>query len=1002
MLKHMKTALSAAILPIVMIGLLLATSGLMAQDEDEDETADRADSAQEQTQARSEEQEESAPADRMVVTGSRIRRFDLETSTPVSTIDSEEIEARGYTNVAEAMLDSPLVSGSATPQNTDYDGSAIGSGQFFIDLANLGSQRTLTLVNGRRMVSSNSAGNGAGGNQVDASVIPTGLIDRIEIVQVGGAAVYGTDAISGVVNYILKKDFEGAEVDVQYGDTSKGDFGATSVRGTFGRNFLDQRANVALNLEYTDSPSLLSTEREATARAYATVANPAYEGPGSGVPARLPIHDRRFPEYNEHGVLFSIPAPLPAFLVTQDGTPLHFDGEGNLRPYDPGTYYQPAFASGGDGYHYADLAALRSSVERLNANLLGHVDLTDDIRLSTELLFSRVDRVDPRGTQIYNATLLGDANAAIPFSLDNPFLTDQARSVLQDATYFIPGQGELPYVGQPIYLSKAWEDLVPTRDIEDSTDTWRAMVSLDGDLYLNNRSYYWSISGSHAETSGTSESWGLDQERFEHAINATRDADGNIVCADPAPADCAPINPFGHGNLSAAAREYVSARFRNDYDNRQQNFLATLGGSLADLPAGEVPFSVGYEYRNEKAVFTPNQAAREGIGRGQAIVGVSGSYSTHELSGELDLPLIGAHQDLAVAQNVDLSTAVRLVDNSLAGTELVWNAGINWQFNEHLKFRATRGRSFRTPSLTELLLPERTQLMAAGTDPCDPRNIDAGSNPDVRRANCQAMFDELGVDGSDFTSEAQNFAIEGVLSGNPDLGSETANSFSAGVVWQPSFIEGLDITLDHVDIEITNAIESFTLENALQVCYDSEVQPEGICGLFTRDDEAQIVDARSSFINAGVKRYRAQNLGVNYRTGLGPGRLDAGLKTTHVALNEQSVTGFDRTRIDGTTLQPSWHSKLNLIYQQGPMQFGYFVDYLPSTRSDRNATAETTPHHRIASNIVHSLSFRYQAGQSATLRAGVKNLSDRGPSYPTVHYGDILGRRYYVGVNYRF
>lgn len=984
----------------VLLLLTVSVQPLYAQDVAHDER----DQGHE-TENRTEKDEDQADADvreaseRLVVTGSRIRRIDLETSTPVSTISAERIQTRGYTNAADALLDSPLSSGSSTPRNVDYNGSAIGSGQYFISLANLGSQRTLTLVNGRRMVSSNSSGNGSGGNQVDASIIPVGLIDRIEIVQVGGAAVYGTDAIAGVVNYILKDDFEGLELDGQYSDSSAGDYGVTSLRGTFGKNFLEQRANLAVNLEYSDSPYLMATEREATARGYATAANPDYDGPGSGETARLPILDRRFAEYNEHGVLFSVPAPLPSFFVSHDGAPLQFDANGNLRPYDPGTYYQPAFSSGGDGYRYAGLSALHSSVERLNANLLGHLDLENGMRLSSEVLFSGTERIDPQGTQIYNATLLEGADAAIPFTLDNPFLTDQARKTLQEASYFIPGQGDLPYVGQPIYLSKAWEDLVHSREIRDRTDTFRALVSLEGDWYSGGRYFYWTLSGSHAETRGSHRAWGLDQERFENAISAVRNSDGQIVCADRSAAGCAPINPFGNGNVSEAAREYISTRFRHDYDNRQQNFLATLGGTLWELPAGEIPFSVGYEYRVEKAAFSPNDAAAAGVGRDQPVLGIAGRYHTHEVSGELDIPLL---EGLRFAREVDLNTAVRLVDNSLAGNEFVWNAGLNWQFNDQLKFRATRGRSFRTPSLTELFLPERSQSMAASHDPCDQRNIDAGLSPDVRRANCQAMFDERGMDGRGFVSNAQNVSIRGVLSGNSELESEVAHSLSAGFVWQPSFADGLSFMVDHIDIRIDNAIETFTLQDSLQVCYDSSEQPADICSLFVRDDEGQIVDARSSFINAGYKRYKAQNIGVHYDSPLAAGHLSIALDTTHVALNEQSVTGMDLTRIDDTARLPAWRSNLNMSYRLDSLEFGYFIDFLPRTRVSRTDSPETTPHYRIASNTVHGLSVRYDLSNLLSLRAGVHNLFDRQPSYPTVYYGDILGRRFHAGINLRF
>ena len=563
--------------------------------------------AQDQTTESSEERSEAVakPDERIAVTGSRIRRVDMETSTPVSLIGADEIEARGYTNVAEAMINSPLVMGSNIPEN-DFSGGSIGSGQYFINLSNLGSQRTLTLVNGRRMVSTNSPGNGAGGNQVDASIIPVGLIDRVEVIQVGGAAVYGSDAISGVVNYILKDDFEGANFDVQYGDSESGDFATTSLRGTFGTNFDNNSGNIAVNVEYTDSPALYGADRPWTANAYSTVANPNYGGPGSGTSARLPVNDHRFMEHNQHGVLFSIPAPLPMFLVSNDGSPLRFDSQGNLVPYDIGTYYQPAFSDGGEGYSRSQMMSLRSAIDRLNVNVVGHKYLANDIKLSTEVLYSKVGRDDPQGTQLYNSTLLTGDTAAIGFTLDNPFLTDQAREVLQNSSYFLPGAGTLPYVGQPIYVSKAWEDLVPSRNVANDTETWRVMVGLDGDFSHNNKFYYWSVSASTASNEGTTERWGVNTANFANAIQATRDGDGNIVCANADAVGCAPLNPFGNGNVSQAARDYVSLWLEDTYENTQTNFLATLGGTLAEISGGEIAFSVAYEYRQEEAKFSGN------------------------------------------------------------------------------------------------------------------------------------------------------------------------------------------------------------------------------------------------------------------------------------------------------------------------------------------------------------------------------------------------------------
>ena len=251
----------------------------------------------------------------VVVTGSRIRRSATDTSAPVVMVDQQSLTDRGFVSAAQAL--NQLTSANPALNLAPGSGGPSGSGQQFPALFGLGTGRTLTLVNGRRMVTSSS---GLGDAQVDANVIPTGLLDRVEIVQGSGAAVYGSDAIAGVINYVLKKDFQGLEVDVQTGNADRGDYQVNNARVTWGSNFAEERGNVALNVEWADSPVLGYGARPRGALARITGTNPNDTGPNDGIPSVREILDARFWNFNENGVVYNTPAPVLGLMTSLNGT----------------------------------------------------------------------------------------------------------------------------------------------------------------------------------------------------------------------------------------------------------------------------------------------------------------------------------------------------------------------------------------------------------------------------------------------------------------------------------------------------------------------------------------------------------------------------------------------------------------------------------------------------------------------------------------------------------
>ena len=958
----------------------------------------------------------------IVVTGSRIRRDVADEGAPRIVLGEEVIEDRGYSSAAEALNE--LTVNSPQLSQADNSGEASGSGQQFPNLFGLGPGRTLTLVNGRRMVTTSS---GLGDAQVDANIIPLGLLERVEVVEGGGAAVYGSDAIAGVVNYVLKDDFEGIELDAQNGISSRGDYHTYSLRGTVGTNFADGRGNIAADIGYSKSPVLRFEDRPLSALARLTVTNPDDTGPNDGIPSVRELLDARFWEFNANGVLFNTPAPITSFLTQANGVPLQFAPDGSLQPFDPGSDVGIPFASGGDGFSYRNLVGLRTGVERLTGNVVAHYDLTDSITLRAEGLYARTEGDEiPQGQSrtILNA---GTYAGPITFTTNNPFLSDSARQTLSAAN---PGFA----AGAPIFLSKYFFDLTPSNSQTYKTETYRGVLGIEGDFSAGWRNFYWSVSGSYARVDGAQRRWEVDNAKYSNAIDAVS-AGGSIVCAINADGDatnddpsCAPINPFGNGNVSAEAQQYVSVRAGQNYTNEQVDLLATFGGDIVELPGGTAQFSVAYEHRDESADFTPLEANRLGLfGGGTMEQSQSGRYNTDEISGELLIPLVNPDMNIPLVDMLELNAAGRYVDNSIAGQEEVWDLGARWRLFDGVTLRGSRSRNFRAPTLTQLFAPQSTELGSIGRDPCDADRITSGSNPSVRYANCLALFEAnagygVAADGSNagasaadrlasFQDPAENFQRATITTGgNSALRNEISDTLTFGIVLQPAFVPGLTISADRIEIDLKDGLSPFTTEDFSASCYDNVDPDPAVCDAFTRlanpdglNPGGTIVQGTTTTFNAGVLQYRGEVYAIDYRFSPDDGawgRFHLGLTATHNSLLTTSVTGETFVRTDDTYVKPEWEGRLNLTWDKGPVRVSYQAYYLDETKAAFDATIENNPNPVLDSNLTHSISAQFDAG-AMTFRLGVDNLTDEGPSYPQLAYGDILGRRFWVGAKIR-
>lgn len=991
----------------------------------------------------------------IVVTGSRIPRSELTSVQPIQVITAESMDRRGFTNVADALNESPS---SGIPISPIGDQGSFGTGRNFINIFNLGSNRTLVLVNGRRFVGGNAAsiftGANAGG-QVDLNAIPTGLVNRIETIQAGGGAVYGSDAIAGVINIITKTEYEGVEFDALYGISDQSDAEGWRGRILAGHKFFDDRLSLTGSYEYNETTALGYTERHATGQALTFANNPANTGGADNIPGQIMIFNRRIPEITTGGLPFRTGGTaLSGQLTMADPAnpatriPVQFDPSGNLVAYNQGTFYQASVASGGDGLSLARLTSLQSPVKRHVVNGFGKFDLTDHIRLSTELLYAKANSEEPFNQPIYNSSLFGGNSAALRFSTANPFLTTQARNVILSQPTALPADTASPG-DRLFFLDRASVDIGSNKTTAES-ETYRGVLSIDGDFEFADRKFFWGASANQGETKGSFSSPNIDQSKFVLAIDAIRDASGAIVCRDAAArtAGCQPLNMFGDRAPSAAALAYVGVQFVSNFEIKQTDYQANFGGELFKLPAGPVSFAAGWEYRKEESAFTPNDPQRLGIGRSAAITAINGSFHTNELYAEATVPVFGKDFNFPLMRRLEFDGSYRKIDNSVAGNDKAWQYGGRWYPIDDLLIRAQKSRSFRAPAITETSLPTATSFFTA-TDPCDRNNINAGPSPATRAANCAADFAAAGLPaGFQLVSQVQSATVQGTTSGNPTLKNEIAEQWTAGVVYQPHWVPGLAFRFDWVHIDLTNAIANFNLTSILQVCYDSPSRPADACNRFQRGNNAgtrpgQILSngdvgpggavsagPSTGFINAGYIHFEGFTAGVDYRVdfndwgatwfGNNPGELNFKAEVFHEKRNETSVTGlgFDLNRDHGEIGHAKYVYNVQTEYLRDPFSVTWTVNYIARSKFNNDFTLETRYPLTVDPYYIHDLAFTYDLSHwtdrthfglsKAQARFIIKNVGDVEPPLGATNsanaFGvyDFIGRYYQVGLTAKF
>ncbi|WP_269713323.1 TonB-dependent receptor domain-containing protein [Caulobacter sp. NIBR2454] len=945
----------------------------------------------------------------IVVTGSRIARPDLVSSSPIATVGEKELQQQGVVNTENLLNTLPqAVPGVTSTVNNGSGGAAT------VNLRGLGPVRTLVLVDGKRQTPTSQSG------VVDINLIPPALIQNVEVVTGGASAVYGSDAISGVVNFVLKKDFEGFQFTAGYQNTDDLDAPIYSIDATMGANFDDGRGNVVLSLGYNDREPLTQGKRGGLLATSWGEPSAAQRAAGLKL---IPSGSNSQEDGRVNGYV-SGKFPIIPGAPAASSTSALFLPNGDVR----------AYAGAPDNYNFAPLNYLQTPQERYSVTSLGRYQLNDTIEAFA------------KGNFVYSsvATQLAETpvgNRTFRFTLDNnPFLTPAAKTALNNlgstASYSVPASApwatgtyaDVDSDGDGLFdtvtgvFNRRLSEVGP-RFQQYNFYGFQTQLGLRGDLAAINGGWEGYIQ--YGNTHGSSSLLGdVSLQRIQQGLllNAT-----GTGCADPSNG-CVPINLFGRGRMSADAANFIKTRIETSQDYEQLVSAFFVNGNTDNfftLPAGGIGFAMGAEYRYESFDFRPSQDLATGNVAGfNAQPPVSGDFDTYELYGETLIPLL---KDLPFAKSVNLELAGRIADyssqNKLTKTFKV--AG-DWEIYDDLRLRASFNRAIRTPSVGELFAPLSNGFPTA-TDPCSALGA---PNAAIRQAciNSGLAPNLVGA----LNANPQTQTLNG---GNVNLEPEVAETFTAGFVYQPSFIPRLAVTVDYYDISIEKVITSFggSTQSIMNICYGTfnGNQNSPYCQAIRRLPNGTIDFVQAENVNGGFLKTQGIDIGVSYRfdlTDVGlPDMGGVSIKSLYSnswknsfqpdenAAAKNCIDRFGST-CGNTNINPQGvplprhklRTAINWSYENVGLNLVWsFLDDVKDGNDASNFIVE-----KITAKNYIDLSADWRVTDNVNLTGGVRNLTQEdypilagnaSPSnsgYPAVY--DVLGRMFFINATLKY
>lgn len=956
---------NSMILFAVLTAFLLFPNAVLAQDADEDS---------------------GEVLEEVVVTGSRIKRMELITSTPMTVLGAQDYVLAGTTNIEQLLNSLPeVLPGEGGFTNNDSSGVAT------IDLRGLGVQRSMVLVNGRRYIFYNSQ------QVTDLNTIPVGLIAGTEIITGGSSAVYGSDAIAGVVNFLLKDNFEGLSMSAQYDFSRHGDGEVTNVDFLVGSNFADSKGNAVIYASFLDRNAVLADARSQSVFFLVDSTdengNPVLRPGGSSS-----IPNGRISGFPTSGVEFDArpalqQALIDAGLMGVGSNGFKFDDTGDevslmVRPRDE--------------YNFNPLNYLQLPQERKTFGAIGHYNISDTFEVYSEAVFvQNIVETKRAPTPTGGSVLLQIDSPFFPPSVQNIFATlDSLEGTIQRDANGLPvlGGDGLPIIIPAATRNDGYTTVrvarrlaeVATRDVTFERNAVRAVFGFRGDLgdigFINNASvdaYY-----SYARTRNVRNSFGsVLGDAFRQGLTTIFDADGNLVCLNNTNG-CVPINMFGPF-ITQDAIDFFSTSATSSEVAEMQVVTAVVTGDLFSLSAGPVGFAAGVERRDVEGLFVPSQGGIGDTNQGPT----GGGYHVLEFFGEVLVP---------ITDTLELSAAGRYSDYSLnnIGGVSTYGAGITWRAIPGIMLRGQYQRAVRAPSIDELFSAQG----GSGPASVDPCALPSAATDPVIRDLCIANGVPIASVGD--PGLQPNFQIRGVTGGNPALHEESTDTYTVGLVLTPESLPGLNVTIDYFNITVDDAIAQSggTVTNVMDLCFNQiqnidsvfcqavHRQPDGIIGA-----SADTPDGGVFVLNENIGKLETDGIDVhvNYSWDVGFGLFNAN-SSFDLSFGWTWLNSFDVTPVAelpelinicagsfGLTCGeplPEFKATTRLTWNSGPLTSSLRWRWIGDVTDDKITSGALTkaelavPTTGDVSYV--DLTLRYMFNESYSMSFGIENMFD--------------------------
>ncbi len=965
----------------------------------------------------------------LVVTGSRIPQPNIEQPTPVSVVSSAQIQNSGVTNLGDLLSQVPALGFNGSVRGAENGGQ--NSGLDIPNLRNLGAQRTLTLVDGQRHVAGN-----AGAAGVDLNSIPPTLVDHVEVTTGGSSAIYGSDAVTGVVNIITKKHLNGVQADFSYG-TEDSSGGKSSYRGalSIGGDFQDGRGNVVFSLIYDHSDAIASNDIKGLKNAGTIVnfgdcatpkplnaAAPCTPKPNDGIPDAFIVNNVGSELIGQNGVLI---------IGGAGGTNIGFDAAGNpvIQPLRQGTnnnaFGQLPFPCA-SCFFGNDFIYILPEITRKGFFTNVHYDLTPNIQLTLDGKYVRTENFTVFQPSFVFGSISPNDGLAKTFSTviapDNAFRTVAINNFINAATGANQNAKSLTYA----------DFIGPARGDTTTRETYRLVGGINGKFNIPGFEVHYDGALNYGETDNSFVDHGeLLPGNFRASLDSVIDpATGKPACRINVPSaqpvgftaptgitqaanKCVPFNPFGQQNGAdffnwAEATLGESAKLTQEVVNA--NFSLDTSQFL-NLPGGPISAAFGTEYRKETSVNVNDPLALQGLTFRAAAPTAPGDFNVVEGYLELKAPLL-KHQFLA--EDLSVGGAVREAHYRPFGDVNTWNANFSWEPFAHdlngwmmplsgLRFRGTASSATRAPNIDEAFRPISPGF-ANITDPCDAQNIGLNVN---RAANCAALGIPVGFHAQ--TAQSINTITSGGdVNGANNLRNETAHTWTLGMTYQPDWFNGFVFTADYYNINIINAITLPAIQTVINNCVDAPGLNQQFCSLITRvpgSDPTRgfnLQTVSAQFLNAAAVRTHGVDFQAAYSHNvadwtekLGPlsrldGRLSAALLVGWVQANRtvpfqqfpniQNVNEGRANSVAGPI--PSERGTLDLNYSQDALTVGIRTRYVSrSALFNRDGTqvehCEALSPCQIPAKAYSDVNFSYKLkslGYDVEVYGGVKNI----------------------------